>query len=370
MEDYKHPRERPRLEFIEGLRALAALFVVMSHAATVAPRSGLSLPFRAIVPLFFYGHYAVSIFIVVSGYCLMLPVAASQTHELRGGLREFIYRRSKRILPPYYAALFLSVSVSLVARHMAPANEKFSIGSFLSHLILMHNVRPDWAVDYNGVLWTLATEWQIYFAFALLLLPIYRFAGIATVVVVAAILGITPCLMGFAGDLVGACYWYIALFAFGMAGAHYRFQPRARAWIARHVTTSLIVTATLLAIAMAYVPYSRTWQEMLYLDILFGAATAILILYCTAEGDSAITRLLACQPLRKLGLFSYSLYLVHMPIISTIDWCIKRMHPSDNLLFVCQFAVVIPATIALSYLFFIIFERPFLTDGSKLRVRA
>ena len=44
-----------------------------------------------------------------------------------------------------------------------------SSGSLLSHLFLLHNLNASWIYDFNGTLWSIATEWQIYFVFALLL---------------------------------------------------------------------------------------------------------------------------------------------------------------------------------------------------------
>ena len=52
-------------------------------------------------------------FIVLSGYSLMIP-AARNGGELVGGFRRYIFRRARRILPPYYAALICSIALILV----------------------------------------------------------------------------------------------------------------------------------------------------------------------------------------------------------------------------------------------------------------
>ncbi len=71
---------------LDGIRGLAALFVVLYHTAAVAETEDLS---RYIAHLFWFirshGHYAVTVFIVLSGYCLMLPVAYREDGQLRGG---------------------------------------------------------------------------------------------------------------------------------------------------------------------------------------------------------------------------------------------------------------------------------------------
>ncbi len=103
--------QRVRLHYLDGVRGLAALFVVWHHVwqFVVVHNAGKALPawFRAFAPLKL-GGFGVAVFIVLSGYCLTIPVARSTALDLAGGLRGFAFRRARRILPPYYAALILS----------------------------------------------------------------------------------------------------------------------------------------------------------------------------------------------------------------------------------------------------------------------
>src|SRR2546421_13093474 len=96
---------RPHLDYLNGLRALAALYVVLHHAyLTVWPvllgkaPTGID---AALVGWLAYGHYSVSVFIVISGFCLMLPVLRNQD-VIAGGSITFYRKRARRILPPYY----------------------------------------------------------------------------------------------------------------------------------------------------------------------------------------------------------------------------------------------------------------------------
>src|SRR5205807_888516 len=106
--------------------------------------------------LFGFDHYAVTTFIVISGFCLMLPVAIAGG-TLKGGAKQFYQRRARRILPPYYAALALSVAIAL-ARGVPVTN-----GSLISHALLIHDFGASWIFDINGALWSIAVEWQLYF---------------------------------------------------------------------------------------------------------------------------------------------------------------------------------------------------------------
>ena len=69
-------RPRIRLAYLDGLRGLAALYVVLFHVYQECSTMGEMSPMLlSLVRFLGEGEIAVSIFIVLSGYCLMLPVA-------------------------------------------------------------------------------------------------------------------------------------------------------------------------------------------------------------------------------------------------------------------------------------------------------
>ena len=83
----------------------------------------------------------------------------------------------------------------------------------------------------------------------------------------------------------------------------------------------------------------------------------------TAGRPSWVLRFLSVRPLIFVGAFSYSLYLTHAPVVAAADWIARSGHLShgDRMLF-----LLLPGTIAslvVAYVFFLLFERPFLHDG-------
>src|SRR3954453_6181215 len=106
---------RPRLAGPGGVRGLAALFVVVDHVFLRAfPGYPVDhAPFWA--GWFIYGRFAVVVFIVLSGFSLALAPAR---HGWRlDSVSRFAYRRARRILPAYWAALAFSLAVAwLVVR--------------------------------------------------------------------------------------------------------------------------------------------------------------------------------------------------------------------------------------------------------------
>jgi peptidoglycan/LPS O-acetylase OafA/YrhL len=76
--------------------------------------------------------------------------------------------------------------------------------------------------------------------------------------------------------------------------------------------------------------------------------------------------MLDSRPVRSLGLSSYSLYLLHEPIVIVVyrRIVLPRYHHGSTA-FVVAAALVLPATILLARVFAAIFERPFLRQHSR-----
>ncbi|HLH78655.1 MAG TPA: acyltransferase family protein [Chthonomonas sp.] len=120
---------RLRLEFLDGLRGFASLYVMVYHCFlgyNSLTNQLASLPSywmgKLIKLLYFglfnFGHEAVVVFIVLSGYVLMLPVARTQDGHMPKGVWDYFKRRARRILPPYYAALAICFLLVAFVPHM------------------------------------------------------------------------------------------------------------------------------------------------------------------------------------------------------------------------------------------------------------
>src|SRR5579864_1967684 len=84
------------LSHVEGLRALAAFVVFVNHAYAQVWNARRDQfpppPFSFLTYALVAGHLAVTVFIVISGFCLMLPVVGSGD-VIRGGAAGFLKRR-------------------------------------------------------------------------------------------------------------------------------------------------------------------------------------------------------------------------------------------------------------------------------------
>ena len=105
----KSTAKSSHLSWLTQVRGAAAIYVLLHHAVrqiTIVGDHANDPLYRLIQLLTSYGHYAVDIFIVLSGYCLMLPLLTKSNF---GDSLNFYLRRAARIVLPYYAALALTL---------------------------------------------------------------------------------------------------------------------------------------------------------------------------------------------------------------------------------------------------------------------
>ena len=367
------------LSYLDGLRGLAALYVAHFHLLHEfgwhQNSSYMPLMFRETMNLFFAGHFAVVVFIVLSGYCLMLPIARSGGNHLQTGFGTYIARRARRILPAYYAALPASALIVWATDALGgPVRQLWpNLTSWIAHLLLLHNLHKPWIHNLNGALWSIATEWQIYFIFPFLLLPLWRRLGIGWAVAISLALSIGFTLLFPTARRGGP--WFCALFALGMGAALFNFRPstflRVRHWPFLPISLFLLFAGyalqrmrTLKIPALdSVLTHSALSHPSPVIDFVIGLATAAFLVSCTQalQKDRRLRaeRWLSWKPLVAIGGFSYSFYLLHMPLVIALAWASQLYLPRSLAYVFCIFAGF-PLIAAVSYAFYLAFERPFL----------
>ena len=379
---------RPHLGYLDSLRALAALYVVIFHTNVqidfYKPQPAkLNAIQSKFVQLCSLGPYAVIFFIVLSGFCLMMPVIRNQGH-LRGGLYTFFKRRAERILPPYYLACLFSLAfifTILSQKTGKPWDVVLGVTwpDILTHLLVVHNISTAYSVKINPVFWSIAVEWQIYFLFPVLLFFWRRF-GLGPMIVGATALS---CALSWALQQ-RAWMWpnalnvhFVGLFVLGMAASVASFSTSSRAYaLARRVSWAIALPlATLLTGAVIFYAATHGWNRhvplVLATNLLAGAWSALLLVSVSLRPQGALRRALDWKPLVFVGTFSYSLYLIHAPLLQLIwQYGTSRLHLSRFNEFMLLLAVGLPMIVAASYFFFLLAERPFLRSRQRRSVAA
>lgn len=358
-----------RLDFVEGMRGLAALYVVLGHFVSmvdprflVGGRSASPPWLRPFLAPFVYGHLAVAAFIVISGFCLQWALFRSGDGHFRGGKR-FFRRRALRILPAYYACLLLSILVTATVTPRFAGTLPFDTylpltgGTVLTHALLIHNLFTEHMYKLNGVLWSIAVEAQLYLVFPLLVAALWRWGRratlLGTLVLALVLIGLVPG----AGKLY---FWFLPLFVGGMAAAHIAFRPQLALGVRPKAAGVLVLALVLTTIVGTLGRLSIVWT-----DLAFGAAVAAFLYRVVVAPGGVAERVLAWRPLVGLGTFSYSLYLVHHPLQQVL-WSLKPnvlVSPRANLAYLL--VVALPLIVAFAWAFARLFERPFMARAKR-----
>ena len=317
------------------------------------------------------GHWAVTLFIVLSGFCLMLPVASAG--GLRGGAKGFYAARAKRILPAYWAALAftLFLVLTLLAK---PQDTMFDIclhptwKGVLSHIFLLNNFTPRpffeaaGNVQVNSVFWSVSLEWLIYFWFPLY---VFMWRRVGPLLSVSAI-----CLMAWGGYQF--CQWrgagridwpgfnpdYYAYFALGMLSCHIVLATETGR--APRLPWGFIACALLAGWALLYhMGFSHwLWATPKVLDVYCAPTFAILLIAASQKGP--LNHGFSWRPLVRVGEYSYSIYLLHLPLIALLTYYVilpLRAHGvGDGRLFLLLLALSIPTVLFIASRFSLIFE--------------
>jgi peptidoglycan/LPS O-acetylase OafA/YrhL len=346
-----------RLAGLDGLRGLAALFVVVNHVFLRAfPGYPVDhAPFWA--AWFIYGRFAVVVFIVLSGFSLALSPAR---HGWRlDAVSRFAGRRARRILPAYWAALVFSLAVAWLIvpqpGHGVPDGK-----SVVVYGLLVQNVVG--AHSPNAAFWSMAVEAQLYIAFPLLLLLVRRWgalAMVATVTLLVATVGVVgPHVSHLDTFVIQSPPDLAALFALGVLSAGIVTASAARrswpwAWLA--LAAAAPVFATILVQGSV-----STLDHLFWVDLALGPAIACLLAALVTGHPAALLRLLESRPVRNLGLSSYSLYLTHGPIVVVVYEEIVAGRVRQGVpAFVVTLALALPLTILFARVFASVFEPPF-----------
>jgi peptidoglycan/LPS O-acetylase OafA/YrhL len=363
------PRPRITYDFADGLRGLAALSVALFHATTFTGYVGdvgRDVPWASRFAEI--GNYGVPMFIVLSGFVLMIYVANTENLRVRGGFFVYILRRAKRILPPYYAALLIFLALIffvpiLQVQSGTAWDSKIPVtaGGIISHVFLVHNMSKDWIFQIDGPAWSVATEWQIYFLFPLVLLPLWRKIGPWATVAVAIAGSFAA--VHYIPRLGAGHWWFVGLFACGMLAAYLTVRgTKIRAgWPA------IIIGAV--ALAWLWIDPDGAESRHAYSEMLAGIAASLMLLWLgsrsVAGQPTRLHRFLETRFLVWVGGWSFSLYLIHSPLLGLSNLLLLPLGLPTWLQLTIMWFVALPASAAVAYVFYRLVETHFQTNHQR-----
>jgi peptidoglycan/LPS O-acetylase OafA/YrhL len=336
---------------IDGLRALAVLSVMFHHY---------------LVPGFRGGFVGVDVFFVISGFLIAAHIE-SDIAAHRFSLLDFYERRIRRILPALFLvfALFLALACkvyfppdlhfqTLLAAYVIPFLANYAFyqnagsygGDFAGHIAMLHT-------------WSLAVEEQFYLVFPLVMLGIARFTRgrYSAFLGFMALASLVLCVIGTYIEPSAAFYlapfraWELlagALLAVG--GFSPPRDPRVRAGVA---LSGLLLIAGADLLLSNNTPYPGAWA-------MVPCAGAVAILHASCDRTVLVGNALDNPVMRRIGLWSYSLYLFHWPTLVLAQYYF--LDP----LSVSLRCVLLASTFLLAALSWRYVEQPFRGHGALL----
>lgn len=317
-----------RFTFIDGLRGIAALAVVLFHALR---GSHLDIVPSGLVTIVTMAEAGVVIFFVISGFVIAHSLLDRQITPRRTLL--FITARCIRLDPPYWASILLAVGFSALASVVIPgrAMPDYSLGLLIAHIFYLQEILG--YPHINPVFWTLCYEIQFYALFAFILAS--RSTAVFALTFVLSLLW--P--LGLVPEIRGLFVNFFYSFLLGV-GAYYSWR--------------LYWVRPLFLIYAGVVLFGAIVHSNLF--ALISGATA-LVLVSVALADRMHT-LLNWRWLQFLGMISYSLYLTHNPITGATFRVWYMIAGRTQATQVIGFGLSIVSSIVFAWLMYQYMERP------------
>lgn len=358
---------------LTGVRALAALWVVLFHSWIAAGKPTPTLPLLItrfdLTPIFAFGWLGVDVFFVLSGFLLTRQAWGKLARGAsRGWLRSrfgetylsFIKRRVLRVYPAYYATISILLVLAALHVYQSPP-EKLDL---VLHLVMFHNLTERYMDTINGVFWSIPFEWQFYLVFPLLFVALRKINLVAFYAAFALLAWATKEWVVFHDDGYMQLQLPIRLDAFvaGMCAAafaeHHRLRRRTALIAFALGLLGLFSTPWVFA---AYPSGAHYFDAMgLTRPLWIQASICLFLLGLSAEPHPGV-RMFSNRAVVWLGLISYSIYLVHTPVLDFLAmlgaYPVRGSGVPIGLTRVLVTAV--PTVIAVSALLYYLIERPF-----------
>ena len=341
---------KPRLYWIQGLRGICALGVVIGHSywplttnnksiiQSLAGTTGAKdIPFvtnrfmylmwNSVTPSLMF----VGAFFLISGF--VVP------GSIQKGVGHFWIGRFFRIFPVLWAGLLIVFLTDRFVFH----GINFDVSTWLNCSFLIGKA------DVLSPIWSLVVEMRFYIL--ILIWALFKWRQ-KTLIYFLAIMGLPSFYIAnlFPNNYViltlTSSTFYFEFIAIGMAFREY--------WESRSKQDFYLLLSTILILRIIFLEnmeYAHPWIPTSPDSALYGA----LLIFVIALGLENLK--LDCPSyLIKLGDISYSLYIVHLPIIYVLYIFLSKFLPVQNFILAPMIAIVL--ALGFSYLIHLLVERP------------
>ena len=346
---------------VDGLRFVAIMPVLIQHLSERLYRYSDIEWARPVSedPFAFLasrGTIGVYIFFAISGFILCLPFAK---YHLLGGrrvpLRAYFWRRVTRLEPPYFFWMTFFFLLLL-------AYDPMGIEELFSHwgysMVYLHNIAYEDYTPINPVAWSLEIEIQFYLVAPFLAAFFFsvKRAGWRRFLLAGSIIGFI--------SLQHAAGWLALPYKISLLGQLQHF-------LAGFLMADLYLTewqpapgkqyrSLDFAAVLAFFTLCFSWSEEWARNLVF--ALALILLFWAGLRARAFNAFLRNPWVAAIGGMCYTIYLIHLPLIEGLIRFSRHLKWTSwfgpNLLL--QAIVVIPVVLAVSAVFYLLLEKPFM----------
>ncbi len=359
--------KQDRIIELDGLRAIAIIFVVIVHYIF----NQLQVPdnpfLLALYKIIGYTWSGVDLFFILSGY--LIGGILIDNKNSSNYFKIFYARRFFRIFPLYY--LFLGLMILLSFLLNSNINSLYyRETSIFSYLTYTQNIFSFFTHSPIGITWSLAIEEQFYLFLPLIIyfidrkkLPLVFFIFITISIILRSFFyypySLDQLFYRMDSLLMGSiCAFYIKDERwFGFINKHYKI----------FVIAFFVLLITIISLILTDIVLIPSIQNNL-LFLLFNLLYSTLLIIVILNRSDVLSKILRNQLMVSIGQISYGIYLYHLIVLGVLFKIVLKQNPSLNDL---SDLVVVGLSIIITYfvskLSFNIFEKPILKIGSRFK---
>lgn len=304
-------------EVLDAWRGLCALLVLAYHFIFIVNVPIIQNSFLLNSYLFVDFFFVLSGFVVCHAYHARLGTG----RQMAG----FVLRRVGRLWPLHLAILFAMMlgvmAINMTGHHpdrllISAESGNYSLWALVLNALLL-NAMGLYGTAWNGPAWSIGAEFYTYLLFALAVFAARRYlvwvAAIAALSAMVTLLAFAPAYMNSTADF--GFIRCIAGFFTGVVAWH--LHVRLREW--RLPAASLFELAALVLAGLFITHVGRGPDRVEPVSVLAPFAFAAVILVF-ARQRGLLSRLLKAAPFQALGRWSFSIYLLHMPVLLALTY--------------------------------------------------
>lgn len=375
-----NPFQGTRVWVLDLIRGLAVLVVVCFHIFADARNPEPDPSTIWISCLRYGGALGISIFFVLSGFCIYLSHAQKRVtqEDYQPVWSEFFRRRFWRLYPAYLGAIGLFIVLNsawaLIYKN-GPLVPLPDLWNLLSHLLLLHTLTPETFFGIFPALWFIAVQAHLYLLYPVFWMLVQRW-NIHRALLSILFLTLAFRLLSQSVFLPSTAHPYTKLVLWNNAPQRW-FEWCFGAWSAHQVVQGVrlrlpyvwgFLTLLVLWIFNKATLQNNSFQDLLQVlfDPILGCFIG-LILWSLVVNEDRLRFNRVCLPIIYLGKISYGVYLVHQIFVPYVNLSLKSMPLNDACHFIFVLLGVLILTLPVSVLFHQLLEIPFSQRGKKLQ---